>query len=114
MDEHHLSPEAWLQRIREDYLTTYMKEGGASVKIVVAEADVRAQVRDQLSAIAASDGFQYAHVDAANRRVHLVQNLFTAVAGQISWEELATAFLRQALSESIIAHRHRGASRLKT
>ncbi len=99
MDEHHLSPEAWLQRVRDDYLTTYMRDGGASVKIVVADQDVRDQVREQLRAVATSDRFQYAHVDAANRRVHLVQNLFTGVAEQIAWDELATAFLRQALTD---------------
>lgn len=99
MDEHHLTPQAWLQRIREDYLTTYIGEGGASVKIVVADADVRAQVCEQLRATAASNRLQYAHVDAASRRVHLVQNLFTDIAGQVAWEELATAFLRQALVE---------------
>lgn len=99
MDEHYLALDQWLGCIRNEYLSTYMKEGGSSVKMVVAEPDVRDAVRAGLASVAAANRFQYAHVDAASRRVHLVQNLFTTVAGQIAWDDLAREFLRQALIE---------------
>jgi hypothetical protein len=99
MDEHYLAPDVWLQSIQADYVRSYMREGGASVKIAVADAEECARVRNQLRMLASANNFQYAHVDAATRRTHLVHNLFTAAASQIEWEALARGFLRHALEE---------------
>jgi hypothetical protein len=99
MEEHYLTPSSWLQSIRDDYLRTYLSQGGASVKVVVANVDERASVRAALQAIASANGFQYAHVDAASRRIHLVHNLFTAIAQQLDWGALSRAFMRRALEE---------------
>src|SRR5579863_7421763 len=99
MDEHYLTPDVWLRSIQDDYMKTYLKEGGASVKIVVADAEECARVRTRLQSLASSNNFQYAQVDAATRRTHLVHNLFTAAADQVAWEDLAREFLRRSLEE---------------
>jgi hypothetical protein len=97
--EQFLSPKEWLETIRRDYLRTYVSSGGSTVKVVVANETDRATIRDGLAAIAEAEGFQYAYVDSAQRRVHLVHQLFWEVATQIPWPHVARGVLRRALIE---------------
>lgn len=93
MDEHHLAPHDWLDVIEKQYLKTYLRAGGAAVKIAVTgSAEVQA-LTGSLRDIALRNDFQFAQIDAASRKVHLVQNLFTGIAQQIDWDGLARAFM---------------------
>ena len=45
----------------------------------------------------AADGYLTAHVDAAQTKVHMIHQLFHAVARQVDWEGMADHWLRMAL-----------------
>src|SRR5687768_13207251 len=90
----------WLEVVRGEYLGDFIREGGAAVKVVVADGEAgRAAVRDALRESAEASGFQYAFVDAASTRVHLIDRIFHEVARQVDWDALACRFLARVLSE---------------
>ena len=78
-----------------EYLHGYLEEGGAAVKFVVPPDDGSAAAFMERFA-AAADGarFVVAKVDAAETRVHLLEQVFFAVARQVDWDELATVATR--------------------
>ncbi len=98
-DEHYLAPEAWLQIMERDYLSSYIRQGGSSVKVVVADAAVRSRLRADLQTFATAGGYRFASVDSASRRVHLVHALFSEIAGQLPWDEIAHRYMVRILTE---------------
>ena len=82
-----------------EYLDTYIAAGGAAVKFVVAadpgEADrFSRNVRDG----AAAGGYVTVLVDAVDVRVHMMDQVFFAVARQIDWDGLAAHRVRAAFA----------------
>lgn len=89
----------WLDAMDAEYLSTFIPDGGASVKFVVASEDRRtdlaASLRERL------DGKDYALVElnAATMRAHMPQDIFFAMARQLDWPHLARrAILRLAVA----------------
>lgn len=96
-----MRPEDWLETVRREYLHGFIQLGGAAVKVLVAvEDDDRAGLISSLRRLAGEDGYVFAAVDAAETRVHLLDKVFHALAGQVPWGELARAFLRRILEEN--------------
>jgi len=85
--------------LNREYLDSYVREGGAAVKFVVAGDDDAA---DSFSAAvhggAGAAGYLFARVDAAATRVHMIDQVFFEVARQVDWDGLATAAVRRALA----------------
>jgi len=82
-----------------EYLGSYIRDGGAAVKFLVARDDARA---DALSAAvragAEAAGYLPARVDAAVTRVHMIDQVFFDVARQVDWDGLATTAVRRSLA----------------
>ena len=87
-------PETWLQFARQEYLETFIREGGAAIKFPI---PLDEQARDSvLSAVAgAATELDYfiAHVSAAETKVHMIDQIFFRVAEQVEWEELSERVL---------------------
>jgi hypothetical protein len=99
MEEHYLRPGAWIDVLARQYIKTYLPQGGSSVKVVVADANDRAQARDALEQLAKLNNMAYANLDAATTKAHMIHQLFNAIAAQIDWKHLANMFMRGALKE---------------
>lgn len=86
-----------------EYLDTYIAEGGAAVKFVVAadpgEAD---RFSRDVRAGAGANGYTTVRVDAVDVRIHMMDQVFFAVAHQIDWDALAAHRVRATLAA--IAH----------
>ena len=96
-----MDPADWLEVMRQEYLEDFVAGGGAAVRFAVPEhAAGREDVRDGLRAAAAAGGFQWAAVDAATTKIHLVDHLFFAVARQLDWDTLARRYLCRHLVEA--------------
>ncbi len=92
-----LEVDDYLEFLTKEYLAGFIRQGGASVKVVVAgDDDVAARFHAGLAADAAADGFLYAAVDSAATRAHMADQLFFAVAGQVDWTALASSAVRAA------------------
>jgi bacteriophage exclusion system BrxC/D-like protein len=93
-----MSPEEWLAGIGNEYLASYIRQGGAAVKFAAASTDAgRADLRQRLALAAETHGFQLAQLDATEVRLHLADRLFHAVAAQTDWDRLIRACLERVL-----------------
>lgn len=89
----------YLEFVEREYLAGYISRGGASVKLLCPTDDVaRARLAAAFPEI--GNGFAYAEVDAATTRVHLIDQVFTAVARQLDWVALADSVVRSALDRA--------------
>lgn len=86
-----------------EYLGSYVAKGGTAVKFVVSPDDDQARsFSEALGDRAEASGYLAARVDAAETRVHMMDQLFFVVAAQVDWDELAALAVRGALAA--IAH----------
>jgi hypothetical protein len=87
--------------LEREYLRGYVDGGGAAVKFVVPPGDDLAPpFMDSFETSAREAGYAVARVDSAATRVHLLEQVFFAVARQVEWDELAEVAARRALREA--------------
>jgi hypothetical protein len=85
-----IRPADYLAFVRDEYLAGFVRAGGAAVKFAVPlDGASPAEVRSTLQQTAASEGYVYARVDAAEVKVHMIDRLFFEVARQVDWDVLA-------------------------
>lgn len=84
-----ISVEEWLSIIECEYLHRFVPGGGAAVKFLVGDDPALGDIRRQLEQRARDGTFQWVSVDAATTRLHMIQDVFFAIARQIDWEALA-------------------------
>lgn len=89
----------WLEVLERDYLGSFIREGGAVVKVAVVAPEQVPSVSAQIRTIAERNGFPVAEVGAEVARVYYMDRLFNSVASQIDWRELAQRLMRRALVE---------------
>jgi len=94
-----LTLDAWMGRIRSEYLEDFIAGGGSAVKFAVPGGGAP-QVIDTLQEAALRQGYLVASVDAGETKVQLIDQLFFAVSRQIDWEALAQAIRVRAITES--------------
>src|ERR1700741_1801399 len=83
----------WLELIDREYLTDFIVAGGGAVKLVVGDnhqLEVVARVLDLLSE---RHGLDYLAIDAVTTRVHMIQDVFFAIAGALDWDAMAQRFV---------------------
>jgi hypothetical protein len=85
----------WVMRLHDEYLAEFIADGGAAVKIAVTAPELRDAVAPAVRQ--AAEGYLTAHVDAAQTKVHMIHQLFHAVARQVDWVDMAERWLRTAL-----------------
>lgn len=83
----------WLDNIERDYLSAFVKHGGATVKFAVGDSRQRTELRDRLADLAETLGYLVLRADAATQRFHMPQDLFFAFAAQVDWRLAARRFL---------------------
>jgi len=94
-----LDASTYLDFLDKEYLAPYIGQGGAAVKLLaVDDESVAKELAGGLATL--GDRFQYAAVDAATTRIHMIDQVFTAVARQLDWVALAEAVVRAALDRS--------------
>ena len=95
-----IRPAEWLSIVQREYLQSYIRGGGATVKFIVPTEEINhAGLRQGLRSVAESEGYQFAWVDAATTRVYMIDQLFQEVAQQIDWDELSFSFVSRILTE---------------
>jgi hypothetical protein len=96
-----LRSQEWFQTIRQEYLQRFVGQGGSSVKFVVTPSDTdRAEVQDQLLALARKEQYAFVSVDAKDTKIHMMDKFFHQVARRIPWDALASQFVRRLLQEN--------------
>jgi hypothetical protein len=73
-----------------EYLDSFIREGGASVKFAVPlDESLRPAFEDGIRDRARAGGYLTAHVSAAETRAHLIDQIFYRIAEQMPWRELS-------------------------
>jgi hypothetical protein len=92
--------QEWVATVEGDYLRDFVAHGGAAVKFaVVPSPSAAAHLRAELERVARAAGCQFATLDAAATKLHMIDALFFAVARQIDWDRLAAAVVRRLLTQ---------------
>ena len=79
----------WLGRIDEEYLSSFIRDGGASVKFVVTPDGLQAELEEAVRRRCRELDYLFVKFDAAKLRAHMPQDLFFALARQIDWRSTA-------------------------
>jgi hypothetical protein len=92
-----IAADVYADFLADEYLDSYIADGGAAVKFVVAADPAQADhfsstVRER----AAASGYATVRVDAVDVRVHMMDQVFFDVARQIDWDALAGHRVRAA------------------
>lgn len=90
----NLLAKDWVSLIKKDYLGDFIRSGGAAVKFAIPmnESVLGELVRD-LRKSAETDAFQFVSVDSRKTKLHMIDQLFYAVAREIDWRRAAYIFV---------------------
>jgi hypothetical protein len=95
-----LTAESYADFVAKEYLAEYVRDGGAAVRfVVVGTDDVARRWHTALAGAAEDEGYLYVGISAADVRVHLVDQLWAAVAREIDWRDLARRQVQLAWDE---------------
>src|SRR6516225_2525199 len=83
----------WLELIEGEYLTGFIVAGGGAVKVAVGDAHQLEIVARVLDLLSERHGLAHVAIDAVTTRVHMIQDVFFAIAGALDWGAMAQCFV---------------------
>ncbi len=85
-----MAVESYVDFLAKEYLGDYVRGGGAAVRFtVVGNDEVADRWHRGLAGAASAEGYLYVSLDAADVRVHMVDQVYAAVAREVDWRDLA-------------------------
>ena len=88
----------WLGVVDREYLSTFIKDGGAAVKFAVADEDRKPVLRAALKPRCEELDYVFVELNAVTNRVHMPQDIFFALASKLDWRLLARRLILRLLS----------------
>ena len=81
----------WLKFIHSEYLSTFVKDGGASIKFAVTPTELKPELNEAVDRHCREADYVVVSIDAAdmNTRAHMPQDIFFGMARQVDWRHLA-------------------------
>jgi hypothetical protein len=95
-----LPREEWLELMGREYLDSHVRDGGAAVRVVVADGSQLVEIGGALRARAGRAGFMTVALDAAETKLNQLHLAFFAIARTIDWEALAQARMEALAGEA--------------
>lgn len=90
----------WIEVIDNEYLRGFIRDGGAAVKFLITPPQLQEQsIEDQIRLRASDAGFLVGVLTARHTKLHLIDHLFSELAGQLDWPRLARALVTQMYSD---------------
>jgi hypothetical protein len=83
----------WLCIIEREYLSGFVPEGGASVKIGLLDEAAIGATGDRLVALGKAHGMLTVQIDARRTRINLIHELFFAVTRALPWDSMLQFYL---------------------
>ncbi|MGH7555637.1 MAG: BREX system ATP-binding domain-containing protein [Longimicrobiales bacterium] len=94
-----IRPSDYLEFVRDEYLDSFIREGGAAVKFTVPlDGATPHDLHAPLRTAATEAGYAFAFVDSAATRVHMIDQIFFDLARQVDWGARARVFAARALA----------------
>jgi P-loop Domain of unknown function (DUF2791) len=88
-----IATQEWIDLIEGEYLRDFVTDGGAGVKFAVGDADQLAAVGGMLAEMSERHGLTYVAIDAATTKLHMIQDVFFAIARVLDWNAMAQHFV---------------------
>ncbi len=88
-----VSAKEWLEILEREYLANFITAGGAAVKFVVGDNGGLAFVQRRLREASERHNLTFISIDAGNTRLHMIQDVFFAIARALDWNALARHFV---------------------
>ena len=81
----------WLSVLDDEYLSTFIRDGGASVKFAVTPEDLKPELYEKVKMRCRDLDYVFVELDAAKieMRAHMPQDIFFELSKQIDWRLLA-------------------------
>ena len=89
----------WLRFIDAEYLSSFIKAGGASIKFAVTPEDLKPALYEAVEKRCAVSDSVVVKVDAIESRLHMPQDIFFSMARQVDWRRLARRFVLRLASD---------------
>ena len=106
----------WLSVVDREYLSDYVPAGGATVKFAILDngAIAIATAAQHLVGLGQAHGMLAVHLEAGRTRIHLMQELFCAIARALPWDSLVQRYLEMLFGEHAYAWPLPGETRTMT
>src|SRR6266478_881720 len=88
-----IATQEWIDLIESEYLRDFVTDGGAGVKFAVVDADQLAAVGRMLAELSERHGLTHVAIDAATTKLHMIQDVFFAIARILDWNAMAQHFV---------------------
>ncbi len=96
-----MQPAEWLRYVGSEYLATFIRDGGSAIKFaVLADDALRSELFDGLAHSGVQAGYLVAKIDAAETKVHMVDEILFRIAEQIPWQILNRKIIAKLAGES--------------
>jgi P-loop Domain of unknown function (DUF2791) len=83
----------WLDLIEREYLRGFVTAGGAAVKFAIGDDSALESLRRHLGELSARHEMAHVQIDAAAIRLHMIQDVFFAIARNLDWDAMAQHFV---------------------
>ncbi len=83
----------WLRVIDQEYLSTFIRDGGSSIKFAVTPDERRTDLYQAMQTRCQELGYLFVKLDAVTSRAHMPQDIFFGLAHQIDWRRLARGMI---------------------
>ncbi len=83
----------WVERMSGEYLDGFVANGGSAVKFAVGNEALLTALRSGLRDAATQRALLFFEVDAADVKLHMIHDLFFALAREVDWEAIAQRFV---------------------
>jgi hypothetical protein len=91
----------WFGFIDQEYLRGFVRDGGSAIKFAVPLGDAfRADILNGLSHLAAQAGYLVVKIDAAETKIHLMDEIFFRTAEQVPWQILSRRFIAKLAADA--------------
>ena len=91
----------WLEVMESEYLSSFIPDGGASVKFAVASDQLKADLREAVLERCGKLGMVFVSLDATSLRAHMPQDLFHGLASSVDWREAARRMVLKLARERV-------------
>lgn len=89
----------WLDVMESEYLSAFIREGGASVKFAAAPDGLKAELQRELQGRCQELSYVFVSLDAVSRRAHMPQDLFYGLASAVDWRAAARRMILKLASD---------------
>ena len=90
----------WLKFVDDEYRSTFVKDGGASVKFAVTPDDLKEDLYEAMKVRCQDLNYAFVDLDAGDMRAYMPQDIFFGLASQIDWRLLARRLVLSLASEN--------------